>query len=47
VVQAQFTPDQSIVCQLSMKLSAAGKSALIGDQELESVTAFVDEPDAD
>jgi hypothetical protein len=47
IVQAQFTDDDFIVCQLSMKLSAVGKAAFIGDQPLESVTPMVEEPDAD
>lgn len=47
VVQAQFTAEGAIVCQLSMKLSAVGKKALIDGHELESVTPLVEEPDAD
>ncbi len=47
VVQAQFSANESIVCQISMKLSAVGKAALIGDQQLESITPLVEESDTD
>lgn len=47
VVQAQFDGEQTLVCQLSMKLSAAGKTAQIGNQVLTSLTAMVEEAETD
>ncbi len=47
VVQAQFDAEQTLVCQLSMKLSAAGKTAQIDNQVLTSLTAMVEEAETD
>jgi folate-binding protein YgfZ len=46
VVQAQFSAEKTIVCQLSMKLSAIGKTALVGEQKVESLTPLAAEPDS-
>lgn len=46
VVQAQFAEDSGIVCQLSMKLSALEKTALLADKEVRDLTALVAETES-
>jgi folate-binding protein YgfZ len=46
VVQSQFSDEETIVCQLSMKLSAVGKTAMLGDQQIESLTPLATASDS-
>jgi hypothetical protein len=47
VVQAQFTADNQILCQLTMKLSGLEKTAMLAGNEVESISALAEEPAAD
>lgn len=43
VVQAQFESDNQLLCQLSLKLSALDKTALVDGQPLASITALAED----
>lgn len=47
VVQAQFTADNQILCQLTMKLSGLEKTAMLAGNEVQSISALAEEPAAD
>ncbi|WP_297813357.1 hypothetical protein [uncultured Methylophaga sp.] len=47
VVQAQFSAENQILCQLTMKLSGLEKAAMLAGNEVQSLSALAEEPAAD
>lgn len=47
LVQAQFTADNQILCQLTLKLSGLEKTAMLAGNEVQSIAALAEEPAED